>query len=97
MPKPEQMSLFKAGPVLDLTPVRHNCWRYSNSRKCYNRPQCKEWTRRYDDAGNRLNCCEEFSCGSCDDCETPSKKYFSGECAHLDEWIRMHGQPWREK
>lgn len=96
MTKPEQMSLFGDGPVLDLSPKQINCWRYTNSRKCDQFARCKEWSRKYDNAGNHYNCCEMFRCGTCADCETPAKRFFSGECEHLEEWIQMHGQPWRE-
>lgn len=97
MNKPEQISLFNESPVLDLTPKRNCCWRYSNSKKCWAKDRCKEWSRKYDARGNRYNCCEMFRCGTCADCETPSKKFFSGECEHLDEWKKVHGEPWREE
>ncbi len=92
--KPEQMSLFGSGPVLDVTPKRKTCWRYFNKSKCYSKEHCS-WTFKYDANGNKYNCCDMFRCGTCEDCETPAGKYFSGECEHLDYWIVRHGNPWR--
>lgn len=87
MTKPEQLNLF------DMTPEpepRHCCWRYFNCSKCYTKKHC-DWTFKYDEQGNKYNCCEMFGCGSCDDCETPAaERWFSGECKYLDDWRKTH-------